>query len=52
MRSSHTLTDLDRGSYTLSARVLDAIGGAACSGPTLNFHVRLPTVAPPKVQHH
>jgi hypothetical protein len=49
---SHTVKDLERGSHTLSARVLDANGGTACSGPTLNFHVRLPTVAPPKVQHH
>jgi hypothetical protein len=49
---SHTLKDLQRGSHTVSARVLDANGGTACSGPALNFHVRLPTVAPPKVQHH
>jgi hypothetical protein len=49
---SHTLTDLERGSHTVTARVLDSSGGAVCSGPTLNFHVRLPTVAPPKVQHH
>jgi hypothetical protein len=49
---SHTLTELERGSHTVAARVLDTSGGTACSGPTLNFHVRLPTVAPPKVQHH
>jgi len=49
---SHTLTDLERGSHTLAARVLDSNGGTTCAGPTLNFHVRLPTVAPPKVQHH
>ena len=49
---SHTLTELERGSHTVAARVLDSSGGTACSGPTLNFHVRLPTVAPPKVQHH
>jgi hypothetical protein len=48
---SHTLKDLQRGSHTLSARVLNADGGTACAGPTLNFHVRLPTVKP-QVQHH
>lgn len=39
-----TLTQMVRGSYTISARVLDANGGTACSGPTLTFHVRQPTV--------
>jgi hypothetical protein len=42
--SSHTLTGLERGSYTLSARVLDSFGGAVCSGPAITFYVRLPTV--------
>jgi hypothetical protein len=50
--SSHTLTGLDRGSYTLNARVLDSFGGAVCSGPTINFHVHLPTVARPRVTPH
>jgi hypothetical protein len=48
----YTLKDLERGSYTISARVLDDFGGAVCTGPTINFYVRLPVVAPPKVQHH
>ena len=42
--SSHTLTGLERGSYTLNVRVLDSFGGAVCAGPTSNFYVRLPTV--------
>ena len=42
--SSHTLTGLERGSYTLNARVLDSFGGAVCAGPTINFYVHLPTV--------
>jgi Domain of unknown function (DUF4124) len=50
--SSHTLTGLDRGSYTLSARVLDSFGGAVCSGPSINFYVHLPTVARPRVTPH
>jgi hypothetical protein len=49
---SHTLTDLERGAHTVSARVLDAGGGAACSGPTLTSHVRLPTVPQPRVTPH
>jgi hypothetical protein len=46
----HTLKNLERGSYTISARVLDAGGDAVCSGPTITFYVRLPTVQP-QVQH-
>ncbi len=48
---SHPVKDLERGAHSVSARVLDASGGTACSGPTLNFHVRLPTVKP-QVMHH
>lgn len=48
----YTFKNLERGSYTISARVLDADGVAACTGPSITFYVRLPTVAPPKVQHH
>jgi hypothetical protein len=44
---SRTLMDLYRGSYTLSARVLDLNGRAVCTGPTVNFHVRLPSVLAP-----
>jgi hypothetical protein len=42
--TSHTLTNLERGSYTVSPKVLDAFGGAVCSGPAINFYVRQPTV--------
>ncbi|MEO8307026.1 MAG: DUF4124 domain-containing protein [Pseudomonadota bacterium] len=48
--SSHTLTNLERGSYTLSARVLDSFGGSVCAGPTINFFVHLPVMRP-QVQH-
>lgn len=44
---SRTLVDLYRGSYTLSARVLDLNGRAVCTGPTVNFHVRLPSLLAP-----
>jgi hypothetical protein len=44
------LKKLERGAYTISARVLDDFGGAVCSGPTINFYVRLPTVIQPRVQ--
>jgi hypothetical protein len=42
--TSHTLTNLERGSYTVSSKVLDSFGGAVCSGPAITFYVRLPTV--------
>jgi hypothetical protein len=41
---SHTVTDLLRGAHTVSARVLDGDGTPVCTGPTLTFHIRLPTV--------
>jgi hypothetical protein len=44
---SRTLVNLFRGSYTLSVRVLDANGRAVCTGPTINFHVRQPTIFAP-----
>lgn len=48
---THTVGDLLRGAHTVSARVLDADGTPVCTGPTLTFHVRQPTVKP-QVQHH
>jgi Domain of unknown function (DUF4124) len=48
----HTLKNLDRGSYTISARVLDGFGGAVCSGPTINFYVHLPTVPQVRATPH
>lgn len=44
---SRTLLNLYRGSYTLSVRVLDLNGRAVCTGPTINFHVRQPSVLAP-----
>ena len=44
---TYTLQDLNRGSYTLSARVLDAGGTALCAGPAINFHIRQPTLLSP-----
>ena len=48
---THTVTDLLRGAHTVSARVLDADGTPACTGPSLTFHVRQPTVKP-QIMHH
>jgi len=44
---TYTLQDLVRGSYTFSARVLDAKGTALCNGPTINFHIRQPSLLSP-----
>ncbi|HMA12536.1 MAG TPA: hypothetical protein VKO83_11650, partial [Steroidobacteraceae bacterium] len=44
---SRTLVNLFRGSYTLAVRVLDENGRAVCTGPTINFHVRQPSVLAP-----
>lgn len=44
---AYTLSDLYRGSYTLNVRVLDANGRALCTGSTINFHVRQPSVLAP-----
>ena len=43
---SYTLTGLYRGSYTLSARIVDAGGRSYCNGAAVSFHVRQPTVKP------
>jgi hypothetical protein len=50
--TSHTLTNLERGSYTVTPKVLDSFGGAVCSGPAINFYVRLPTVPQPRAVPH
>lgn len=46
------LTEMHRGSYTLTARVTDASGRQLCVSPTINFYVRQATVAPPRVTPH
>jgi len=43
-----TLTGLNRGSYTLAVRVVDANGRALCTGPVINFHVRQPSIYSPQ----
>lgn len=41
---NYQVKELLRGAHTISARVLDADGGTACTGPPATFHIRLPTV--------
>jgi len=45
---SATLTGLNRGSYTLSVRVVDKNGRTQCSGKSINFHVRQASVLSPQ----
>jgi hypothetical protein len=44
---TYTLENLVRGSYTISARVVDANGTALCTGPSINFHIRQPSLLSP-----
>jgi hypothetical protein len=46
-QASHTMSNLYRGSYTLSVRVLDAAGRPLCSGAATTFHVRQPSLLMP-----
>jgi hypothetical protein len=39
--------NLNRGSYTLAVRVLDASGRTVCASPIVNFHVRQPSLLAP-----
>ena len=48
--TSYAFPQLDRGSYALVVRVLDANGGTVCSGPTTNFYVQQPTLLSPARQ--
>ena len=43
----HELTQMYRGSYTLTVRVLDAQGRAMCTGAAHVFHVRQPSLLSP-----
>jgi len=45
--SSYTLSNLNRGSYSLSVRVLDADGRTLCNGSPSSFHVRQPSLLAP-----
>ena len=47
---SHTLSDLFRGTHTLSVNVVDASGRSLCSGPAVSFHVRQPSLLSPARQ--
>ncbi|MEP7314613.1 MAG: DUF4124 domain-containing protein [Pseudomonadota bacterium] len=44
---SYVLTDMYRGSYTLSAQVLDETGKTICSSATVSFHIRQPSMLTP-----
>lgn len=44
---SYALTEVYRGSYTLSVRVLDEQGNQVCAGPPSSFHVRQATIFSP-----
>jgi hypothetical protein len=45
---AYTLTNLYRGSYTLTVRVVDAGGRAVCTGAVSSFHIRQPSVLSPQ----
>jgi len=47
-----TLTDVYRGTHTLSAIVLSADGETRCQTTTITFHVRQPSVASPTTPVH
>lgn len=46
-QTSHVLTGLFRGSYTLGVRIVDAAGRAYCNGAPITFHVRQASVLSP-----
>lgn len=43
----YVLTDLYRGSYSLSAQVVDEAGKTMCSSPSVTFHIRQPSMLTP-----
>jgi hypothetical protein len=45
--SGFMLQNLNRGSYSLQARILDENGRAVCTSRTLNFHIRQPSLLSP-----
>ena len=47
-----TLTDVVRGTHTLSAVVISADGTTRCQTNTITFHVRQPSVASPTAPVH
>jgi hypothetical protein len=44
---SYSLTELYRGSYVLSMRVVDADTRPLCASPSITFHIRQPSVLSP-----
>jgi Domain of unknown function (DUF4124) len=47
---SYTLSSLYRGSYTLTASILDADGKIMCNTPAITFHNRQPSILSPARQ--
>jgi hypothetical protein len=47
---SYTIVDINRGTHSLSARLVDAEGRSLCTGPAITFHVRQPSVLSPARQ--
>ena len=47
-----TLDHLDRGSYTLSAKISDAGGAPAATAPQVTFYVRQPSMLAPQSHRH
>lgn len=45
--TGYTLANIYRGSYSIAARVVDADGKMLCSGPSVTFHVRQPSLLSP-----
>ena len=43
-----TLTDLDRGTYTVGVRIVNEDYLTVCTGPVIKFHVRQPSVLSPQ----
>jgi Domain of unknown function (DUF4124) len=48
---NYTLTDINRGSYTLTASIYDADGKIVCNAPAIAFHVRQPSLLSPARQN-
>jgi Domain of unknown function (DUF4124) len=45
--TAYTLTELDRGTYTLAVQVVDADGMVMCNGEASSFHMRQPSLLSP-----
>jgi hypothetical protein len=46
-QTSHTLTGLFRGTYTVGVRIVDTAGRSYCNGPTVSFHIRQASILSP-----